>query len=86
MTNATTSATASEGIMLEPNLSSLSVKITADGYTEKDIAITPNASETKFEEGKVYTITLVLSKVKIEASATVGQWIDGTNPNDFPVE
>lgn len=64
MTNATTSATASEGIMLEPNLSSLSVKITADGYTEKDIAITPNASETKFEEGKVYTITLVLRQSK----------------------
>lgn len=86
ITNASTSETASEGIMLEPNLSSLSVKITADGYTEKDIAITPNASETKFEEGKVYTITLVLSKVKIEASATVGQWIDGTNPNTSTVE
>lgn len=84
--NAITSETANAGIMIQPGLSSLSITIAANKYTENTIDIESQETDKKFHEGKVYTITLVLSKKAVTASATVGQWIDGTNPNTSTVE
>lgn len=71
-------STATNGVMLEPNLSKIVLKVSATDYT-KDQEITIEGSDNgKFEQGKAYTITLTFKAKEISGKATVAPWTEGT--------
>ena len=46
--------------------------------TEFDNIVATIDTDTKFEAGKAYTITLTFSQKNIELSATLAEWSPGT--------
>lgn len=75
---ATTAGTAeTEGFMLEPNLTSLTLNVSATGYTEKTVTIN-GTDNGKFEAGKAYTITLTFKGTEITPQGEVVEWTSGT--------
>lgn len=80
ITNATaTTAGTSEtvGFMLEPNLTSLVLTVSATGYDPSDVTIT-GTDGGKFEMGKAYTITLTFKGKSITPSGAIAEWTTGT--------
>ena len=70
-------STATTGYMLEPDMSSITLCVSATGYSEQEITIN-GTDENKFEAGKAYTITLTFKGTEITPSATITEWGDGT--------
>lgn len=87
--NAGTS-TASKGTMLEPNLKSLAIQVTAGSYLTSAVSLTINGKDgtgnDSFEAGKAYTITLSFAGKEVSATATISPWADGTAPDEGKVE
>lgn len=80
ITNATAKTAAStptDGFMLQPDMSSISLSVSATGYTAQDITIN-GTDNNKFETGKAYTITLTFKGTEITPSSTIAEWGDGT--------
>lgn len=81
ITNATaTTAGTSEttGFMLEPNLASLILTVSATGYDSADVTIS-GTDGGKFEMGKAYTITLTFKGKSITPSGEIAEWTAGTS-------
>ena len=80
ITNATASVTGTvetAGFMLEPNLTSLVLTVSATGYDSSDVTIT-GTDGGKFEMGKAYTITLTFKGKSITPSGAIAEWTTGT--------
>ena len=72
-------STASNGIMLEPNLPSITLVIKGNGLPEEGLEATIQGSDTnKFEQGKAYDITLTFKAREVTGTATVAEWETGT--------
>lgn len=70
---------ASTGIMLEPDLASITLVVKATGLPTDGIEVTiPGSDTNKFEQGKAYDITLTFKAKEIAGTATVAQWETGT--------
>lgn len=81
ITNATASVTGTvetAGFMLEPNLTSLVLDVSATGYDSSDVTIT-GTDGGKFEMGKAYTITLTFKGKSITPSGAIADWTTGTS-------
>lgn len=80
-------STPSLGYMLQPNLSNIAISVTADKYLQgaQDLTITAKDGGT-FEAGKSYVITVTFTGKEVSAKATIGKWIDGTNPDAGTIE
>ncbi|WP_303181256.1 fimbrillin family protein [uncultured Butyricimonas sp.] len=72
-----TASAATQKIMLQPDMPSITLIVSADGYSEQDIIIA-GTDEDKFEAGKGYTITLTFKGTGITPSATISEWGTGT--------
>lgn len=72
-------STASNGIMLESGLSSITLAITGTGLPTEGLETTINGSETSntFEQGKAYEITLKFKAQEVSGTASVAQWETG---------
>lgn len=76
---ATTGGTAeTAGFMLEPNLTSLILIVSATGYPSVDVTI-QGTDTGKFEMGKAYTITLTFKGKSITSNGEIAEWTNGTN-------
>ena len=76
-TASTTASTPTAGIMLEPNLSSINVTVSATGYTSTIVPIA-GTDDNSFKAGKAYTITLTFKGTEIPPTATITEWGTGT--------
>lgn len=76
-TATTTTSTATQKIMLQPKMSSITLTVSADEYDAQDITI-QGTDENKFQAGKAYTITLTFKGTGIAPSAAITVWEDGT--------
>lgn len=81
-----TPSAASEPIMLQPDLASLTLAVTGDGDFSGEVTVDSKEAGGKYLAGKAYTITLRLGAKDITGSATMGKWEDGTNPDEKPVQ
>lgn len=80
-------SSASEGVMLQPNLASLSIAVSAPNYLSEAQNLTITGSdEGSFKEGSSYTITITFSGKAVTATATIANWTDGTNPGAGVIE
>lgn len=70
--------TETAGFMLEPNLTSLVLTVSATGYDQSDVTIT-GTDGGKFEMGKAYTITLTFKGKSITPSGAIADWTAGTS-------
>lgn len=72
-------STASKGIMLEPNLSSIELVITGSGLPSEGLEATISGSdEGIFKQGNAYDITLTFKAREVTGTATVAEWKSGT--------
>lgn len=74
-------STATSGIMLEPDMPSIKLLVSADGYTEQTITINGTDGGV-FEAGKSYTITLTFKGSAIDPSAAIEEWTPGTGGSE----
>lgn len=83
MTNGTATIAGSAltaGIMLEPGLSSIDLKVSATGYPTQTITIS-GTDGGKFIQGNSYEITLTFKGTSIDPSAEIAAWSPGTDGN-----
>lgn len=76
-TAATTASTPTEPLMLEPNLTSITLLVSADGYAEKEITIN-GTDGGKFKQGFAYDITLTFKATSVVPTSTISAWENGT--------
>lgn len=85
-----TASAASEPIMLQPDLASLTLAVTGDagdeGFSGEVAVDSKKEVGGKYLAGKAYTITLRLGAKDVAGSASIGKWEDGTNPDEKPVQ
>lgn len=67
----------SAGIMLQPDLSTLNLLVSATGYPEDTVSIT-GTDAGKFAAGKAYTITLTFKGKSITPTGEIAEWTKGT--------
>ena len=67
----------SQGIMLEPELSSIVLSVSATGFPDQEITI-DGTDGGKFETGKAYTLTLTFKAKTIAGEASIANWQEGT--------
>lgn len=67
----------SAGIMLEPDLTALKLKVSATGYPEDTVSIS-GTDNGKFAAGKAYTITLTFKGKSITPTGEIAEWTTGT--------
>lgn len=67
----------SAGIMLQPDLSTLNLLVSATGYPEDTVSIT-GTDAGKFAAGKAYTITLTFKGKSITPTGEIAEWTTGT--------
>lgn len=66
----------SAGIMLQPDLSTLNLLVSATGYPEDTVSIT-GTDAGKFAAGKAYTITLTFKGKSITPTGEIAAWTPG---------
>lgn len=76
-TTETGDAAGSPLMIVPPSGNTVTLKVTTSG-TEFDNIVATIDTDTKFEAGKAYTITLTFSQKNIELSATLAEWSPGT--------
>lgn len=76
-TTETGDAAGSPLMIVPPSGNTVMLKVTTSG-TEFDNIVATIDTDTKFEAGKAYTITLTFSQKNIELSATLAEWSPGT--------
>lgn len=67
----------SAGIMLEPDLTALKLKVSATGYPEEPVSIS-GTDDGKFAAGSAYTITLTFKGKSITPTGEIADWTPGT--------
>lgn len=67
----------SAGIMLEPDLTALNLKVSATGYSAKTVTINGTEDDGKFATGKAYTITLTFKGESITPTGEIAAWTPG---------
>lgn len=67
----------SAGIMLEPDLTALKLKVSATGYPEEPVSIS-GTDDGKFAAGSAYTITLTFKGKSITPTGEIAEWTKGT--------
>lgn len=67
----------SAGIMLEPDLTALKLKVSATGYPEDTVSIS-GTDDGKFAAGSAYTITLTFKGKSITPTGEIADWTPGT--------
>lgn len=75
---------ASDGIMLEPNLASITLVITSDNLPNGGLEVTINGTDgtdgsKMFQQGYAYKVTLTFKAKEVEGTAIVAQWKPGTD-------
>lgn len=78
-----TASIASDGIMLEPNLASITLVITSEDLPDGGLEVTINGTDgaegsKTFQQGYAYKVTLTFKAKEVEGTATVAQWKSGT--------
>lgn len=74
-----TASTASAGIMIEPDLASITLTVKGTGLPSEGLEVTINGSnESKFKQGYAYDITLTFKAKEISGTASIAEWQDGT--------
>ena len=68
---------ASEGIMLEPGLSSITLSVSGEGFNAQTVTIN-GTEEGEFKAGKAYTLTLTFKAKEVAGQATLAKWQEGT--------
>lgn len=68
----------SQGIMLEPELGSITLSVSATGFPAQDVTINGTDGD-KFETGKAYTLTLTFKAKTVDGKASISQWKEGTD-------
>lgn len=63
--------------MLEPNLGSITLTVSADGYVANDIVIN-GTDGGKFKQGFAYDITLTFKATSVVPTSTISAWQNGT--------
>ena len=86
VTATATASAASEPIMLQPDLASLTLAVSGDNGFSGEVTVNSKEVGEKYLAGKAYTITLRLGAKDVAGSATMGKWEDGTNPDEKPVQ
>lgn len=81
-----TASAASNPIMLQPDLASLTLAVTGDSGFSGEVTVNSKEVGGKYLAGKAYTITLRLGAKDVAGSASIGKWEDGTNPDEEPVQ
>lgn len=66
----------SAGIMLEPDLTALKLKVSATGYPEEPVSIS-GTDDGKFAAGSAYTITLTFKGKSITPTGEIAAWTPG---------
>lgn len=72
-----TPSTATVPFMIEPDMTSLVLTVSADGYASQPITIL-GSDNGKFEKGSSYVITLTFKATSIEPTSTISAWKPGT--------
>lgn len=76
-----TASAASTGIMLQPDMTSIALVVSANGYPSQTVTVA-GTDGGKFAVGKSYEIALTFKGTAIESTATIEEWLPGTDGSE----